>query len=102
MAKAKPSGAALFLDAGAQLQVAHQAMQIVGMNAQLFGGLGDAAIGLLESIYDQLFFEIADRAMILRRSTAFLARALKHGLRQILRENGIRGTYDHRALHSIF
>jgi len=50
------SGAGLFFNAGAQLQVAHQAMQVVGVNAQLLGGFGDAATGLLQGANDQLFF----------------------------------------------
>jgi len=42
------SGAGLFFHGGSQLEVAHEAMKIVGMDTEKLGGVGDISGGLLE------------------------------------------------------
>ena len=45
----------------AEVEVVHQAVQIVGMELQEFGGLGDAALHAIERFHDEALFRLDDR-----------------------------------------
>ena len=57
-------GPGVFLEGGAQLEIAHQAMEIVGVDAEASCGVSDTSAGLVESGHDELLFQVADGVVI--------------------------------------
>ena len=60
----------VFVDGGAQLEIAHQAMEIVGVDAQASCGVDDVSAGLIERVEDELLFEVANSVVIFGRCAA--------------------------------
>lgn len=57
-------GLEIFLQGKAQIKVADEAVQIVGIHTEKFRGFRNVATCLLESIQDELLFQIDDGGVI--------------------------------------
>jgi len=74
---------------GAQSEVSYQPVQVVRVQPQGLRSFCDISAGLIQTIHDQLFFQIANRVMVSRRRVFRAFCALRNDVWQILRHHAV-------------
>ena len=85
-----------------QIQIGDQAMQVVRVESQEFGGLGETALRLLQSPENQLLLGGAHRFVEAGGSCGEVSRSVGEGFGQVFRENGFGGADHDGAFDGVF
>src|SRR5580700_291599 len=89
-------------ESGLEIEVGDEAMEVVGMEAEKFGGLGEAALGLFQGGEDELFLGVANGVMEVGWGFGNGQRAIRESIREILGKNEIGRADNDGALDGVF
>ena len=86
---------------GLEVEVGDEAMEVIGMQAEKFGGLGKVALGLFEGCKDEVLFRVANGVVEIGAAFGGGQSAIRESVWEVFWKNEVRIADDDGALDGV-